>query len=630
MHGNWLFFTAFGILCLQKKNTGIINKVTITSFSPTEGASGSVVEILGSFFSTTSSIVKFGSETAEIISATPGKLTVKVPENAETGKISVTVDQHTATTTEDFKVNPTMPVIEKIVPEKGAPGDLIEIQGNHFKQGTKVFIGGMEAVGVSVQSGQRITFTVPANAINGKVRVLNGTAEAISPNTFYLQPVITGVNAWQAEQGATLEITGINFSEIIVEDTVSFGTTEAEVLEASPTLLKVRVPGGTTDPRIIQVKVKGMIGKTTETFRLLPTIDSYTPASGEPGTLITIQGNNLAAEAEISLGETPILDFVKKGRELISFKVPENAVGGKITIKQATVIKEVGAFKVTNIWAPVHTSAGTTVIDGLAFTHNNILYRALGRINTSQYFQNVEAFNLTNNNWSDLTKPAVPGRHGFMGTVANGKLYFGTGNKINWTTKENQADWWELDLATSALQAKTAYPFANDGGVCFTLNGKIYAGLGSANDNMYEFDPAGGNGSGTWKFLFKAGTWGREFPSVFIINNVAYIAGGYSGSFRESVFYKFDPASNPNGFTKLPDVTVNNLAKAIMKAPAFSLNGKGYIIDARSLYEYDPATGAWTTGRSVPNQYLFNYAVVVNGRAYAIADNGIVFEYIPR
>lgn len=86
------------------------------SFSPASGYEEAVVTINSSNFnfSTTiaNNVVKFNGTDATVTAATANSITTAVPEGATTGKISVTVNGVTVTSTEDFTVlpPPTIPV----------------------------------------------------------------------------------------------------------------------------------------------------------------------------------------------------------------------------------------------------------------------------------------------------------------------------------------------------------------------------------------------------------------------------------------------------------------------------------------------------------------------------------------
>ncbi len=79
----------------------------ITEFKATSGWVGDVVTITGTDFGidVANNIVKFGDKVATVSTATITELKVSVPVGATTGKISVTVNGVTGTSTADFVVN---------------------------------------------------------------------------------------------------------------------------------------------------------------------------------------------------------------------------------------------------------------------------------------------------------------------------------------------------------------------------------------------------------------------------------------------------------------------------------------------------------------------------------------------
>lgn len=59
----------------------------------------------------------------------------------------------------------------EVQPASAAPGEEVTITGLQFMQGARVWLGGTEATGVRVETGDRIVVTVPDHA-PGKVSVM--------------------------------------------------------------------------------------------------------------------------------------------------------------------------------------------------------------------------------------------------------------------------------------------------------------------------------------------------------------------------------------------------------------------------------------------------------------------------
>jgi hypothetical protein len=84
----------------------VLPSPTITGFSPSIGAPGVSIVITGENFLTTaaSNIVKFNGKVATVTNATETSLTVTVPAEATTGKITVSIGSGTVTSTDDFEI----------------------------------------------------------------------------------------------------------------------------------------------------------------------------------------------------------------------------------------------------------------------------------------------------------------------------------------------------------------------------------------------------------------------------------------------------------------------------------------------------------------------------------------------
>ena len=170
----------------------VIPPPTIDSFSPAGNFIGSSMSIFGTRFSTTGgNTVKFGDIEAEITEAIASKITVKVPPGASTGKIHVTVDGVTVSTTTDFLVL-FPPMITDITPLQGSPGDLITITGQHFLSSvfgsTLVVFSNNKVVAPQNLTDTEITVQVPADASTGPIKVVSNLKEATSAQDFQVRP----------------------------------------------------------------------------------------------------------------------------------------------------------------------------------------------------------------------------------------------------------------------------------------------------------------------------------------------------------------------------------------------------------------------------------------------------------
>ncbi len=103
-----ILITSLILSCKKDDGPEIIleENPTITSFQPTSGTAGTMVTINGAYFASSpnENSVKFGEHVATVESASASKIIAYVPQDASTGKISVTVNGTTAISATDFVV----------------------------------------------------------------------------------------------------------------------------------------------------------------------------------------------------------------------------------------------------------------------------------------------------------------------------------------------------------------------------------------------------------------------------------------------------------------------------------------------------------------------------------------------
>jgi IPT/TIG domain len=159
---------------------------TITSFAPTSGAVGTVVTITGTNFTGVTSVKFNGVPTAFTFNSST-QITATVPTGATTGKITVTTPSGTATSVTDFVVGGA-PTITSFTPTSGPVGTVVRITGTNFTGATAVKFNGVSAT-FTVNSGTKITATVPTGATTGKISVTTPAGTTTSATNFTVAAV---------------------------------------------------------------------------------------------------------------------------------------------------------------------------------------------------------------------------------------------------------------------------------------------------------------------------------------------------------------------------------------------------------------------------------------------------------
>ena len=231
----------------------------ITSLSPSEGAVGTSVTISGSGFDTTqgTSTVTFNGTTAAPSTWSDTTIAVPVPAGATTGSVVVTVgglDSNAVT----FSV--TVPV-----------GYIYDA------------LGRLRAV---IDSGGD-TATYNYDAVGNLTSITRQNSSVLSVVEF---------SPTSGPIGATVTVYGTGFSTTANQNTVTFNGTAATVNSATAAQLVVTVPSGATSG-LINVTTPGGSASSASVFTVTgapgtPTITSFSPTIGIPGTAVTITGTN--------------------------------------------------------------------------------------------------------------------------------------------------------------------------------------------------------------------------------------------------------------------------------------------------------------------------------------------------
>ncbi|MGF2410952.1 FG-GAP-like repeat-containing protein [Ferruginibacter sp.] len=137
------------------------------------------------------------------------------------------------------------PFILSFNPVQGGSGTVVNITGNNFTGVTAVSFGGVAAASFVVNSATSITATLGTGA-SGDVSVTNNYGTGIrSAFVFGYPPVITSISPAFAAVGATITISGTNFSPVIANNIVYFGGVKAVVTASTTSSISATVPSGT-------------------------------------------------------------------------------------------------------------------------------------------------------------------------------------------------------------------------------------------------------------------------------------------------------------------------------------------------------------------------------------------------
>jgi len=131
-----------------------------------------------------------------------------------------------------------------------------------------------------------------------------------------------------AKLSATVRIIGNNLAGATQ---VTFNGTTTTFNVSSATQVIAKVPAGATTGRV-QVTTPGGILATVVPFYVTPQLLSFSPASGAPGTQVTISGESLTQTQTVTFGGSVGAKFKVSSDTKITAVVPSSAVSGAVTV----------------------------------------------------------------------------------------------------------------------------------------------------------------------------------------------------------------------------------------------------------------------------------------------------------
>ncbi|MGP8176261.1 MAG: beta strand repeat-containing protein [Terracidiphilus sp.] len=283
---------------------------TLTSVSPSLGTQGASVPVTltgtnfvsGATVSTTNTGITVSSVT--VVSATQITATFTIGGSATLGATNVTVaTSGGASGAQTFTVNPPAPTLTSVSPSSGAQGGSVPVTltGANFVSGATVSTtnSGITVSNVTVMGATQITalFTIGGSATLGAAAVVV-TAGGVASNgvsfTVARVPSITGLSPTSGVAGVQVTISGSGFGSAQGTGSVWLGSTRGTVVSWSDNQIVAAVASNSTSGTA-QVQ-QGGVWSNPEPFTVnTATISSVTPASGAPGTQVTIAGSGFGA-----------------------------------------------------------------------------------------------------------------------------------------------------------------------------------------------------------------------------------------------------------------------------------------------------------------------------------------------
>ena len=302
----------------------------VSGFAPASGTPGDQIVISGVHMEAVRD-VRFNGKSAVFQVTAATQILATVPTGATTGPISLVWAGGTVFTTSHFTVTQGSPFLDSFQPVRGVVGTTVTVNGRNLGTVTSVRFGTL-ASSFSIQADTQLQAIVPTGAITAPIVLSSASSSVTSsvPFTVISAPFITRFTPQAASRGADVLIEGENLG---IVSGVLFGTAAATFQAVSDTQIHAEVPlTATSGPITLQSTNGNTI--STQSFQVLagtPVIESFTPAYGQPGQQVLIQGTAFTGATNVTFGGAPATFEVTSDTQ-IQATAPLNGISGPIGV----------------------------------------------------------------------------------------------------------------------------------------------------------------------------------------------------------------------------------------------------------------------------------------------------------
>jgi parallel beta-helix repeat protein len=459
----------------------------------------------------------------------------------------------------------------------------VTISGHGFHSATGVVFNGTAAI-FSVQSDNSISATVPAGATSGQISVTSSSGTT-SAGSFTVTgssppppppPSITGFAPASGPPGTAVTISG---SGLTGATAVSFGGASATYTVASDNQIDATVPtGASSGPVSVTTPTGTALSSSTFTITVVtpgPSISSFSPASGPPGTIVTINGTNLTGATAVLFTGTSASPTVVSDSEITAI-VPDGASTGPIGVTtpngSATSSSD---FTVTT--TPTPSISGFSPTNGLAGTVVTIDGTNLSGATSVTFYNGAAAASFTVVSDSQLTAtvPAAARTGPISVTVAGAGGVVTSSGSFAVTTVPN------------APSISSFSPSSGPVGTIVTISGSNLSGasavsFGGASASSYTVD-SDSQITATVPTYAVSGPIGVTTPG-----GTATSSGSFSVAIPVATINGVSPTSGPIGAA----VTITGSGLSATTSVSFNGTYAGYTVDSDSQLTATVPAGA--------------------------------------
>ncbi|HLP37437.1 FG-GAP-like repeat-containing protein [Lacibacter sp.] len=306
--------------------------VSVASFTPTTGATGTEVIITGTNFAGTKAVY-FGNVAASSFSMQSSTTIKAIVGSGATGSVRV-VTATGSGSLPGFTFIPA-PSILTFLPTSATAGTTVTITGSNFTNASAVSFGGVPATSFTVVSDTKITAIVPSGNDGSVVVKTPGGVATLTG--FVAIPTISSFTPTKGTQGTVMKITGTSFSDTLL---ITVGGIRVLSYKINSSVSVTAIVGAGSSGDVVVTRPGGHSSKGTFTWFPPPVITSFTPQAGPVGSSITITGtgfNEGIANNVVYIGGIKAI-INSASATSINITIPTGAVSGYITVNSNNLI----------------------------------------------------------------------------------------------------------------------------------------------------------------------------------------------------------------------------------------------------------------------------------------------------
>ncbi|MBP7151211.1 MAG: IPT/TIG domain-containing protein [Paludibacteraceae bacterium] len=346
--------------------------ISISSVTPTTLRAGQILTVKGDYLNLIKKVIFVDNvevEAEDFVSQSREQLQVKVPAEAQTGKIILSNGEEIPIEIYSNEIiNIILPTFTNFTPVTVKPGKNIDITGTNLDLVAGVKFGGNKIVNELILNADstQITVTVPLEAQDDTIKLITKSGLEVKGNKklITVMPSNLTVSPTTVKNGNTLTIKG---KDLDLVESIKFGDIVGQINSKSETEISVTVPETAISTVATLVTFSTKTIDTPEFSYVKPKITALSPSTLMAGSELTVTGTDLDLIRKVIFpSATKVVSVEPSSSTSFVVNVPTDATSGivKFVTVNGTEISSPSELTVTEADIPVITSIPASVKPG--------------------------------------------------------------------------------------------------------------------------------------------------------------------------------------------------------------------------------------------------------------------------